>query len=137
MARRKKKLPDVQPTPAELEILSMLWAREAATVREVHEALAQRRDVGYTTTLKQMQVMAEKGLLTRDTGQRQHVYRPAAPRAATEKTLVRDLMDRVFGGNLQQMLLRALEDETTTTADLTELQRLLDDHKKRESRSKE
>ena len=111
------------PTAAELRILDVLWGG-AATVRAVHEALG---DAGaYTTTLKLLQIMHEKGLVERDEAGRAHVYRAVAPREATEAGLVRDLARRVFGGSSARLALRALADRSASEAEVAELSALLD-----------
>ena len=87
-----------KPTAAELEILSVLWRDGSATVREVHDTLAHRKPIGYTTTLKLMQNMHEKGLVARDESRRSHVYRPALSQASAQRTMLRTVLDRLFGG---------------------------------------
>src|SRR5215472_6633521 len=94
------------PTAAELDILAVLWRLGPATVREVHDALA--KDCGYTTTLKQMQLMTEKGLLTRNERFRTHVYEPAVPREQMQKEIAGDLLQRVFGGSASSLVMGAL-----------------------------
>lgn len=111
------------PTTAELRILDVLW-NGPATVRGVHEALGE--DVAYTTTLKLLQIMHEKGLVARDEAGRAHVYRALVRREATEAGLVRDLARRVFGGSSARLALRALAEESATEAELAELSALLD-----------
>jgi predicted transcriptional regulator len=97
-----------KPTAAELEILSVLWRLGPSTVREVYTELAHARRVGYTTVLKLMQIMAEKGLVERDERELAHVYRPAARQEDLQGQLVGDLVERVFGGSASQLVLRAL-----------------------------
>lgn len=127
---RKRKEASLQPTPAELEILQVLWGRGGATVRVVHEALLPSWPVGYTTVLKMMQVMAEKGLVERDTDQRSHVYRAAITKTATQRRLVRELLDRAFDGSLQQLLVRAIEERSTSAKEIEAIRRLLEEHKR-------
>ena len=117
--------PQPRPTDAELAILRVLWERGPATVRQVHEALADTRETGYTTTLKLMQIMADKGLVTRDETARTHVY------AATQRQLVRDLVDRAFGGSAAQLVLRALSAEDATDAELKQIRKLIDDYREK------
>ncbi|RKG73181.1 BlaI/MecI/CopY family transcriptional regulator [Corallococcus exercitus] len=116
------KLP--RPTDAELAILRVLWDRGARTVREVHETL--RDGSGYTTVLKTMQIMTEKGLVTRDESQRAHVYSARLPRESTQQQLVTDLVDRVFGGSPARLALQALSTKKTSPEELAELRQLLD-----------
>src|ERR1700727_2187450 len=97
-----------RPTDAELEILTVLWSRGPATVRDVHEIIAARRPTQYTTVLKQMQVMAEKGLVRRDENQRAHIYEAARPREWTQKQLAGDLLQRAFSGSAARLMQGAL-----------------------------
>jgi len=120
------KLP--RPTDAELAILRVLWERGPSTVREVHEELqVAAPGGGYTTTLKLMQIMAEKGLVERDESQRAHVYRPRASQERTQRQLAGDLADRAFGGSPVQLAMQALSSRRTSPDELLELRRLLDD----------
>ena len=121
MARKVPK-----PTAAELAILQVLWDRGPSTVRDVHEALSERQ-TGYTTVLKLMQIMAEKGLVVRDESQKTHVYRVAASEERTQKQLVGDLLDRAFGGSMQKLVMQALKSKKASEAELAELRRLLDE----------
>jgi BlaI family penicillinase repressor len=130
MGRKPKKAQPLQPTPAQLSILEVLWDREAATVREVHEALQAIWPVGYTTTLKMLQLMTEKGLTVRETEQRSHVYRAAVSRPLAQRRMVSDLLERAFGGSLPQLLLRAMEDRSVSQAELDAIRKTLDDHKR-------
>jgi predicted transcriptional regulator len=119
-----------RPTDAELAILRVLWERGASTVRQVHEALAVR-ETGYTTTLKLMQIMADKGLVKRNESARTHVYTPTAGEEQTQRQLVQDLVDRAFGGSAAQLVLRALSAEGATDADLKEIRKLIDDYREK------
>jgi predicted transcriptional regulator len=112
------------PTPAELAILGVLWQRGPSTVRAVHEELEQ--GTGYTTVLKLMQLMAQKGLLVRDESQRSHVYRPAASAAHTQKRLLGELMDKAFGGSAAELVMRALSVKRTSPEELGKIRSLLD-----------
>lgn len=114
------------PTPAELRILRILWERGPSTVQEVHDTLVHERPVGYTTALKLLQVMTEKGLVTRVEVGRAHRYRAAQEAERTQRRLVRDLIDRAFGGSVNALVLRALADADVTQAQLDEIERLLD-----------
>jgi predicted transcriptional regulator len=120
---RKKSRP--RPTGAELEILRVLWQRGPSTVREVLEAL-ERRDVGYTTVLKLLQIMVEKGLVNRDLSQRAHVYEARLPREQTERQLVRDLVDRAFGGSAERLVMQALSSKKTSAQELDRIREFLD-----------
>ena len=120
----KKELP--RPTEAELAILRVLWDRGPSTVRDVQEALEHERGTGYTTALKLLQIMTEKGLVRRDDRQRTHVFEAVLPAEATQRQLVRDLVDRAFGGSAQQLVMQALSAKKASKADLAEIRRLLD-----------
>jgi predicted transcriptional regulator len=122
--------PQPRPTDAELAILRVLWDRGASTVRQVHEALA-TRETGYTTTLKLMQIMAEKGLVKRNETERSHVYSASAGEEQTQRQLVQDLVDRAFGGSAAQLVLRALSAEGASDAELTEIRKLIDDYREK------
>lgn len=119
-----------RPTDAELAILRVLWDRGPATVRQVHEALAEARETGYTTTLKLMQIMAEKGLVTRDEKDRTHVYAPRWSQGQTQHQLVSDLVDRAFGGSAAALVLQALSANPASAEELSEIERLIDAHKR-------
>jgi predicted transcriptional regulator len=121
-AMSESKLP--RPTDSELGILRVLWARGPSTVREVHEAL--QDGSGYTTVLKLMQIMTEKGLVVRDESQRAHVYSARATQEKTQRQLVTDLVDRAFGGSPAQLAMQALSSKKTSPEELAELRRLLD-----------
>ena len=116
-----------RPTDAELEILRVLWERGPSTVRQVHESLAAARDTGYTTTLKLMQIMADKGLVTRDESSRTHIYEARASQESTQGQLVSDLVQRAFGGSAAELVLRALSTHETSDDELREIRRLIDE----------
>jgi predicted transcriptional regulator len=116
-----------RPTDAELEILRVLWELGPATVRQVHEAQAGTRDTGYTTTLKLMQIMAEKGLVTRDESARTHIYAARVSQESTQRQLLNDLVTRAFGGSAKELVLRALSSHTTSDAELREIRKLIDE----------
>ena len=120
-----------RPTDAELAILDVVWRRGPSTVRQVHEALADARATGYTTTLKLMQIMAEKGLVTRDESARTHVYAARVPRDVTQQQLVSHLVDRAFGGSAAALVLQAISAQETSPEELTEIQKLIADYKER------
>ena len=120
-----------KPTPAETEILNVLWDLGPSTVRQVHAVLNGQRPTGYTTVLKFMQIMADKGLLSRVEGDaRAHVYQPALERATTQRQMVRDLVDRLFGGNPSQLVLQALEQLPATPQALAEIRHLIEQREK-------
>jgi len=129
MARK----PSPNPTEVELQILSVLWDRGPSTVREVHDALRKERDTGYSTTLKMMQVMIEKGLLFKDDDQRPQVYRPAMSQEQAQTQFVDDLIQRVFGGAADKLILRAVSSRHISRQDLEQIRKLL---KKLEGESK-
>lgn len=114
-----------RPTEAETAILSVLWARGASTVRDVHEALADR-GTGYTTVLKLMQIMAHKGLLLRDESARSHVYAPTVEQGAMQRRWVDDLRERAFMGSTSALVLRALASKRASPQELQEIRALLD-----------
>lgn len=115
-----------KPTDAELAILRVLWARGPSTVREVHDALASDRTVGYTTTLKTLQVMNEKGLTTREDYRGLHLHRARYAQDDTLKRLVLDLMDRAFEGSTAKLVVQALSSRRASADELAEIRRLLD-----------
>ena len=115
-----------QPTPAELEILRVLWERGPSTVREVHEAMERTDPVGYTTVLKMLQIMTDKRLVGRDETQRAHVYEARCTEEATQGQLVGDLLERAFGGSTAKLVVRALSERQASNAELDEIRALLD-----------
>jgi BlaI family penicillinase repressor len=119
-----------RPTDAELEILTVLWSRGPATVRDIHETIGARRTAQYTTVLKMLQIMAEKGLVRRNEEQRAHVYEAARPREWTQKQLAGDLLQRGFSGSAARLMQGALSARKTSKAELTELRKLLDEYEK-------
>ncbi|HEX8766424.1 MAG TPA: BlaI/MecI/CopY family transcriptional regulator [Candidatus Acidoferrum sp.] len=125
------KEPFQKPTASELEILRVLWARGPSTVREVHEALSEKKDLGYTTVLKLLQIMTAKGTVRRDEGQRAHVYEAGKPATETKRQLVDDVLERVFEGSASELMIHALEGRRTSKKELEELRRLLDEHERR------
>ena len=131
--------PAPRPTDVELEILRVLWDTGPATVRQVHRAWCRREgreDTGYSTTLKMMQVMRDKGLLVRDDSERPQVYRPAEARERTEGRLLDDLIRRAFGGSAARLVMRAVSAKRVSEAELAEIQKLVRQAKqaKREAR---
>jgi BlaI family transcriptional regulator, penicillinase repressor len=119
-----------RPTDAELEILTILWSRGPSTVRDVHEIIAERKPAQYTTILKLMQIMAEKGLVRRNEEQRAHIYTAARPREWTQRQLAGDLLQRAFNGSARSLMLGALSARKATKEELAELRRLLDEYEK-------
>ncbi len=115
-----------RPTDAELAILRVLWRRGPSTVKDVHEELDRRAQTGYTTTLKQLQIMAEKGLVTRDESQRAHLYAARLPEEQTQSQLVGDLLDRAFEGSASRLVMRALASRPASAEELAEIRELLD-----------
>jgi predicted transcriptional regulator len=116
-----------RPTDSELAILRVLWDRGASTVRDVHDELNRQRPMGYTTVLKFMQIMHEKGLLERDESNRSHVYRAKPSQQSTQKQLVKDLLERAFGGSAKQLVMQALSAARTSPKELAEIRKLIDD----------
>lgn len=115
------------PSNAELEILRILWRKGPRTVREVRDALIRERDIGYTTVLKTMQVMAEKKLVTRDESERSHVYASAVEEKSIKRRLVSDLLDRAFEGSAARLVMQALSDKQASPEDLKKIRKLLNE----------
>jgi predicted transcriptional regulator len=126
----KKKVP--RPTSAELEILQALWQLGPSTVREVQEFLDRTRPTGYTTVLKMLQIMAEKGLVARDEKQRAHVYQASLPQEQTQKQLVNDLVERVFNGSAVNLMMQALATKKASAKELSQIRELLDKYERGE-----
>ena len=116
-----------QPTPAELEILDILWDLKKGTVREVYEVISSRKSTAYTTVLKLMQIMQAKGLVVRDEKEKAHVYRPKSSQQHTQKKLVGTLLDKAFRGSALSLVQHVLETKPTTREELTEIRRLIDE----------
>ena len=115
-----------RPTDAELEILNVLWQRGAATVREVHDDLSARKPTVYTTVLKTLQIMTEKGLVERDESQRAHLYRARLAQDETQRQLLNDLLARAFDGSASKLVMQALSAKEASAEELTEIRALLD-----------
>jgi predicted transcriptional regulator len=128
MARDSHEPP--RPTDAELEILTVLWSRGPSTVRDVHEAICRGRQTQYTTVLKFMQIMAEKGLVRRDEKQRAHIYEASRPQAFTQRQLAGDLLQRAFGGSAKSLVMGALSARKASREELSEIRKLLDEYEK-------
>ncbi len=123
MARRKT----TGPTDRELMILGILWSRGPSTVREVNESMNEDGDTGYTTTLKLMQIMTEKGLLVRDDSQFKHVYKPALSEERTQRQLVGDLLEKAFAGSAEKLVMRALSAKKVSPKELVGIRKMLDE----------
>ncbi|WP_336514353.1 BlaI/MecI/CopY family transcriptional regulator [Pollutibacter soli] len=120
----------IKPTESELEILQVLWEKKSATVREVHEEISKTKDIGYTTALKLLQIMFEKGLVSRDDSSKTHIYMPAVSREKTQKHLLGKMIDNVFSGSSTQLVMQALGNHKTSREELDEIQKLLDNLRK-------
>ena len=115
-----------RPTDAELAILRVLWERGPSTVRQVHDVFGRERSAGYTTVLKLLQIMTEKGLVRRDETDRTHVYQARLSEEQTQRQLVRDLLERAFGGSASKLVMQALAAKRTSPEELGEIRRLID-----------
>ena len=119
-----------RPTDAELELLTVLWSIGPATVRDVYNVISRRRPAQYSTVLKFMQIMAEKGLVRRDETERAHIYQAARSREWTQQQLAGDLLERAFSGSAKALLIGALSARKATKEELTEMRKLLDEYRK-------
>ncbi len=119
-----------RPTDAELELLTVLWSIGPATVRDIYNVISRRRPAQYSTVLKFMQIMAEKGLVRRDETQRAHVYAAARSRERTQQQLAGDLLERAFSGSAKALLIGALSARKATKEELTQMRKLLDEYGK-------
>jgi BlaI family transcriptional regulator, penicillinase repressor len=128
--------PMPRPTEAELELLAVLWARGPSTVRQIHEALSGEKSTGYTTTLKILQKMLDKGLLRRDERERSHVYAAVWKAEQTQRQLVRDLLRRAFRGAAGKLVVQALSEEKVSADELAEIRKMLDGLEAREKRKR-
>jgi predicted transcriptional regulator len=120
-----------RPTDAELEILRVLWDLGPSTVRDVHTTLERRREIGYTTVLKLMQIMAGKGLVERDETARAHVYKARVAQEQTQRQLVGHLLDRAFGGSAAKLMMQALSGRKASTEEIAQMRQMLADFEKR------
>ena len=116
----------IKPTDSELEILNILWAKGPSTVREIHEVLEQNKDAGYTTSLKLLQIMHEKGLVSRDTSSKTHVYTAAIAQEKIQGQLVQRFIDNVFNGSATQLVMQALGNHKADAAELEMIREYLD-----------
>ncbi len=119
-----------RPTEAELEILTVLWSRGPSTVRDVHETISRRKPTQYSTVLKFMQIMTEKGLVRRNEKQRAHIYEAAQAREWTQQRLAGDLLQRAFGGSATNLMMGALSSRKASKQELAELRKMLDEYEK-------
>lgn len=115
-----------KPTESELEILSLLWELKEASVRQIHERLAETKDTGYTTTLKTMQIMHAKGMVTRDEENRSHIYKPATNQQDTQNSLLKNLMNTAFGGSSKKLVMQALGQDNPSKDEIDEIRAFLD-----------
>ncbi len=116
---------ELKPTESELEILQIIWFKKEATVREVHDILAKKKTVGYTTTLKLMQIMFEKGLLTRNTETKSHLYEATVSQDKTQKLLLNKVIDSLFLGSSVDLVMQALGNKKTTKKELDQIRKYL------------
>jgi BlaI family penicillinase repressor len=119
-----------KPTASELEILRVLWSRGPSTVREVHEALSEKKSLGYTTVLKLLQIMTTKGTVRRNETQRAHVYEAGLPAEQTKRQLAGDMLQRVFEGSASQLMMHALAGSKSSREEIEELRRMLDEYER-------
>lgn len=126
-----------RPTDAELAILRVLWARGPSTVRQVHDVLSRERPTAYTTALKLLQIMTEKGLVRRDETDRTHIYQARASEEQTQRQLVRDLLDRAFGGSASKLVMQALAARRASPEELGEIRRLIDGRRDQDANRRE
>ncbi|MDE3142708.1 MAG: BlaI/MecI/CopY family transcriptional regulator [Bacteroidota bacterium] len=122
---------NIKPTDSEIEILRVLWDKEKATVREVHEVLSAHKDAGYTTTLKLLQIMFEKGLVTRDDSSKTHIYRANVSKEITQKQFMGKMIHSLFSGSSTQLVMQALGNHQHSKEELEEIQQLLNNLKKK------
>ena len=120
----------IKPTESELEILQILWKKGNASVREVHEELLATKEAGYTTTLKLMQIMHEKGLVKRDDSIKTHIYQAAVSKEKTQKHLLNKMINTLFGGSPGELVMQALGNHKASAEELEEIQKILDNLKK-------
>lgn len=128
MAKQSKQ----KPTASELEILRVLWVQGPSTVREVYDALNRKKRTGYTTVLKMLQIMTEKGSVLRNEDERAHVYEACEPAEKTKGRLASDVLQRVFEGSASELMMHALEGRQTSHEEIEELRRMLDEYERRQ-----
>ena len=117
---------DLKPTESELKILQVLWSDGPVSVRHVNEVLSEERDIGYTTTLKLMQIMDEKGLVSRDTSSRTHIYRAAVDKKSTQKSLLNSFLNQTFQGSAMNLVMQTLGSHKTSREELDEIKKLIE-----------
>jgi predicted transcriptional regulator len=122
-----------KPTSSELEILQVLWTRGPSTVREVYEILSEKRRIGYTSVLKLMQIMTDKGSVRRNETQRAHVYEVGQPAEKTKRGLAADVLDRVFDGSASELMMHALAGRRASKEEIAELRRLINEYEGKHS----
>ncbi len=122
----------IKPTESELEILGILWERGASTVREVHEILEQSKEAGYTTTLKLMQIMHEKGILSRDASAKTHIYEASISRESTQQQLLNKMIDTVYNGSATQLVMQALGHHRSSQEELDQIRQYLNEMEKKQ-----
>jgi predicted transcriptional regulator len=120
-----------KPTTTELEILRVLWERGPSTVRDVYEVMAQSKPIGYTTVLKIMQIMTQKGTVARNEDSKAHVYKARQPEENTKRPLAGDLLQRAFAGSASQLMMHALAGKKTSQAEIAEIRELLDEYERK------
>jgi BlaI family penicillinase repressor len=120
-----------KPTSSELEILHVLWERGPSTVRDVHQALNEKRPIGYTSVLKLMQIMTAKGTVRRNEQQRAHVYEAVQPEEKTKRDLALDVLQRVFDGSASELMMHALAGRKASKEEIDEMRRLLNEHERK------
>lgn len=120
----------IKPTESEVEILRVLWDKGTATVREVHDVLSLHKEAGYTTTLKLLQIMFEKGLVTRDDSSKTHIYKANVSKKITQQQFMGKMIHSLFGGSSTQLVMQALGNHSATKEELDEIQQLLNQLKK-------
>ena len=130
------KQPPRKPTASELEILRVLWSRGPSTVRQVLDALTEKKEMGYTGVLKLLQIMAAKGTVRRDESARAHIYEARRPAEQTKRQLAGDMLERVFEGSASQLMLHALAGQPASREEIDELRRILDEHERGEDGSR-
>jgi len=128
--KEKEQLP--KPTEVELELLRVLWDKESATVREMYEVVSQHRALGYTSVLKMLQIMTEKGLVERTEAGKAHIYRAAASQEETQSQMLRDLSERLFAGSAAQLAMHALSMQPTSAEELEEIRRIIRQKKEKQ-----
>jgi len=121
----------IKPTESEIEILQVLWEKDAATVRDVHEVLSVYKDSGYTTTLKLLQIMHEKGLVTRDDSSKTHIYKANVDKEKTQQQMLGKMVDALFGGSASQLVMQALGSSQPSQQELEEIQAMLNNLKQK------